>query len=650
MTKTTIFLAVLGVCLPAWGQIIYVDVRAAGANDGSSWADAYNHIQDALADASAADKPVEIRVAQGLYKPDHGAAVTLGSQGASFELLNGVALRGGFAGFGAINADARDFVAYETILTGDLSGDDAEIADPEDFEDEPTRAENSGRVLKARDTDGTALLDGFTITKGHEGLHQQSGTVTVSNCTFKSNSRDGIHTFRGDMTLINCIFEGNFWGVHNYGDNLTLIGCLFENNRGPSGAGVFSHGDNVTLLDCKFIGNVTAGAGGAVDCHADNLTIRNCVFTSNAAREGGAVKAWADRDDRVIVENCTFTGNRGGAIRQVTGRLIVSNCVFAGNVQNDGQGGAISTWGEYTSIRNCTFSDNSASDSGGAIYLPREGRISNSIFSGNSAPSIEGRFDELSVEYCTVEGGWPGEGNIDADPCFVRCGYWDDNGTEQNPHDDFWVDGDYHLRSQAGRPDPETGDWIADDVTSPCIDAGDPNSPIGTEPFPNGGRMNMGAYGAGGEAAKSYFGRPPCEVILAGDINGDCVVDFDDLAIVVSHWAMRGEDFVNKTPTVSVIAPEEGARIARPGPTLLRAQAHDVNGDVESVRFFVQQKLEDRTISTKPYGREGTYGWEYELTWDSTMPAGDWTVWAEAMDTEGLVGVSPEIVITLYNP
>ncbi|MHC4369065.1 MAG: hypothetical protein ACYSW8_15775, partial [Planctomycetota bacterium] len=81
MTKTTIFLAVLGVCLPAWGQIIYVDVRAAGANDGSSWADAYNHIQDALADASAADKPVEIRVAQGLYKPDHGAAVTLGSQG-----------------------------------------------------------------------------------------------------------------------------------------------------------------------------------------------------------------------------------------------------------------------------------------------------------------------------------------------------------------------------------------------------------------------------------------------------------------------------------------------------------------------------------------------------------------------------------------
>jgi len=77
---------------------------------------------------------------------------------------------------------------------------------------------------------------------------------------------------------------------------------------------------------------------------------------------------------------------------------------------------------------------------------------------------------------------------------------------------------------------------VQDDVTSPCIDAGDPSSPIGFEPFPNGGRINMGAYGGTAEASKSYFGEPLCETVIAGDINGDCKIDFTDLAFLSAHW------------------------------------------------------------------------------------------------------------------
>jgi len=73
-------------------------------------------------------------------------------------------------------------------------------------------------------------------------------------------------------------------------------------------------------------------------------------------------------------------------------------------------------------------------------------------------------------------------------------------------------------------------------VTSPCIDAGDPMSPIDHEPFPNGGRINMGAYGGTAEASKSYFGQPVCEEIIAGDINGDCIIDFKDFALMTLHW------------------------------------------------------------------------------------------------------------------
>ena len=75
-----------------------------------------------------------------------------------------------------------------------------------------------------------------------------------------------------------------------------------------------------------------------------------------------------------------------------------------------------------------------------------------------------------------------------------------------------------------------------DDVTSLCIDAGDPNSPIGDEPFPNGGIINMGAYGGTGEASKSYFGEPPCDTIIAGDINGDCKVDLKDFTLFANNW------------------------------------------------------------------------------------------------------------------
>jgi hypothetical protein len=103
-----------------------------------------------------------------------------------------------------------------------------------------------------------------------------------------------------------------------------------------------------------------------------------------------------------------------------------------------------------------------------------------------------------------VQGGsQPSHGNIDADPLFVEPGHWDLNGTPDDASDDFWVDGDYHLKSQAGRWDPVGEIWVHDDVTSPCIDAGNPASAFEQEPAPNGGRINIGVYGNTPEASKS---------------------------------------------------------------------------------------------------------------------------------------------------
>jgi len=71
-------------------KIIYVDDDANGVNDGFSWADAFNYLQDALAASQSGD---EIRVAQGVYKPDQGAGITPGNREATFQLITGVTLK-----------------------------------------------------------------------------------------------------------------------------------------------------------------------------------------------------------------------------------------------------------------------------------------------------------------------------------------------------------------------------------------------------------------------------------------------------------------------------------------------------------------------------------------------------------------------------
>ncbi len=103
--------------------ILYVDdSRIEGANNGSSWADAFTSLQSALDIAYASD---QIWVAQGVYTPSRrtkeGDPVS-----ATFSLVNGVALYGGFAGISGQEGDfsARDWQVYATVLSGDIDGDD----------------------------------------------------------------------------------------------------------------------------------------------------------------------------------------------------------------------------------------------------------------------------------------------------------------------------------------------------------------------------------------------------------------------------------------------------------------------------------------------------------------------------------------------
>ncbi|GAG09968.1 unnamed protein product, partial [marine sediment metagenome] len=133
----------------ATGKTIYVDDSAGGADDGTSWADAYVYLQDALYEAESGD---EIRIAQGTYWPDLGGGNMPGNQHAKFQLMNGAELYGGFPSGGTWNE--RDPDTYESILSGD-------IGTPGDASD------NSYHVVAASACADGTILNGFVITGGN---------------------------------------------------------------------------------------------------------------------------------------------------------------------------------------------------------------------------------------------------------------------------------------------------------------------------------------------------------------------------------------------------------------------------------------------------------------------------------------------------
>jgi parallel beta-helix repeat protein/predicted outer membrane repeat protein len=522
-------------------KIIYVDDDANGVNDGSSWQNAYIYLQDALTDVKNAEKPIEIRVAQGIYKPNQGLNPIWG-QMASFSLINGVTIKGGYAGLNEPNPDEISVEFYKSILSGDLNGDDIEVEDSADLIIQKTYNDNSLNIVSSHGNDANAVLDGFTISSGFNMswadpgpsggagmfIYNHSKPIII-NCTFTCNTaRDcggGILIFSSNPTILNCTFTKNYAnsgaGIfsgkgsgHSSPEpsNPIIYNCVFNNNYAYYGAGMYNYSGKPKLSNSTFKSNTSENSGAGI-YSSDIMEIKYCNFITNIASNGGGIAT----DANLTLENCIFSGNRaisssggGGACRLFGKNTMITNCTFCGN------------W----SLPNITLAKNSSS----LI------KIINSIIWDGQNTLPQSSLSSILVKYSDIQGGIEGEGNINSDPFFANPGYWDLKGTPYYLNDDVWIDGSYHLKSQAGRFDPNTQTWFQDDVTSPCIDSGDPNSPIGLETFPNGGRINMGAYGSTSEASKSYFGKPVCTTIVAGDINGDCKVDVLDFEIMLLHW------------------------------------------------------------------------------------------------------------------
>ena len=486
---TTVALAAVLALMAAAGQgalaadgVIYVDADATGANTGTSWEDAYADLQSALDTVSSHQ---EIWVAEGVYRPSREFSPG-DPRSATFRMKNDVALYGGFAGTES-SVEERDWEAHPSIISGDLNGDDGP-----DF---ANNDENSYHVFyhpDGTDLNSSAILDGFTISGGNAdgdephyrggGMHNFRSSPTLSNCAFSGNSADspggglynsnasspvvtncafvgnqardggGIFNYLSSPLLSSCTFLDNLalregGGIYNLGSYSTLIDCTFSGNSAYSGGGIANvHESSPMLIDCVFVGNSADQDGGGMYNFTVSPTLTNVVFSGNSAYSGGGM---SNDVSSPALTNCTFSSNSaleygGGMENAASSAPTLMNVIFSGNSANDG--GAISNDVSSPTMANCTFSGNSA-DWGGGMYNNDASMpvLTNCILWGDSLQKIYSSDGTSApvVTYSDVQGGYAGEGNIDADPLFMDP----DNG-------------DYHLQ-----------------LDSPCIDAGDNDAP-----------------------------------------------------------------------------------------------------------------------------------------------------------------------------
>jgi hypothetical protein len=378
--------------------IIYVSEKATGENNGSSWKDAYNDIQDAIAQSKSGD---DIWVAEGTYY----ASET--DESVSFSLVDGTNFFGGFAGT-ETSISQRDLENHETILSGDIDKDG-------------TTEGNTDNILLA--TNG--IIDGFIIEDGYSssdhgrmpnmamGAQSDSsslkfGPAASGNSNSKmgpppmggsapsqTNTQDQGHSSPDMVTSGDAESTRNGAGIVIWGVSATIKNTTIRNCFADKGGGIYinvtselsqqpllynvtvencsssSRGggisidmrSNPTFIDCSFIDNYCGGKGGGVyNDFGCSPRFFNCLFVGNNSEMASGIGN--DGVSNSILYNCTFTENesseQGAAVYQGTGPFndpIIINSVISGNISENGQS-SIFNWNESnTAVYNSVVED-----------------------------------------------------------------------------------------------------------------------------------------------------------------------------------------------------------------------------------------------------------------------------------------------------
>ncbi len=391
-------------------------------------------------------------------------------------------------------------------------------------------------VVKCVNGEGPdTVLQGLTITGGAApfeggGMYIDASSPTVVDCVFTGNSAGflggGMSSYLSAAIVRDCTFSDNTSyylgaGMANFHCTTTVIDCTFEaNSVEGQGGGMYNEGgDGPTVIGCTFAENWAMLGGGMVNSGC-NPTIINSRFIGNSALFDGA--ALANSIAGASVVNCTFIGNTangngGGMHSEGAPGPVVSNCIFYGNSAQNG-GGISGNFGNVTVVRNSILWDNTPDQ-----IMDLEGGI--------------------TVLHSDVQGGCPGEGNINVNPLCVDPSVGNLRLLPSSPCIDTGDNDAVPADEQDLDEDGDTSELLPIDLDgAPRFVDGDGDGSI---------TVDMGAYEFQGSTCPADFdgdgavGPSDLANLLGAwgsnpnhpaDLDGDSAVGAFDLAILLGNW------------------------------------------------------------------------------------------------------------------
>ena len=320
-------------------RVRYVDDDAAPGGDGLAWSSAFQSLIEALNHANAhphlSGEWYSIRVAQGVYTPGS-------TRDATFTILSGTTVTGGFAGIRALDPDEHDPSRFVTVLSGDLSGDD--------LPGFVNRSDNAYHVV----TFGCPYGGGF-----------------VRHCTVRGGHADGQGSNGIGGAAFAC-WDGYYWGFDS---------CRLTDNFAVQGGAIGVTSGFAYLRDCIIDGNRALESGGAV--FACSTYFVSCRFLGNEVVGDSGI---------------------GGAIHILAGTATLSGCVVSGNHASSA-GGGIATLGGVLRLGHCSFANNSSGEGAAAFIDSSYSLIESSAFDGAGAQFVARRPLSIDLHRSIVNGG-----------------------------------------------------------------------------------------------------------------------------------------------------------------------------------------------------------------------------------------------------
>ncbi len=269
-------------------------------------------------------------------------------------------------------------------------------------------------------------------------------------------------------------------------------------------------GDLVLVHDGRYTETIDL-SGKAITVATQWLVDPNILGPSiiDSLGMGPVVRMASGEGNNCLLSGFTILGNREPNRPTVScngSGALISHCAICGNMSLGDLGATVVCMDSEMKFINCTLTGNRTGPNGAVFWFVDSPsvRVLNTIIWGNDGPAMAVLSGSAPrVDYSDIQGGWPGSGVFDLLPQFADPGRWEDRGVRNDPTDDLWIPGDYHVRSSHGRLDTRIAAWLLDEVDSPDIDAGHPESVWLRELQNHGYRSNIGLYGGTPQASKS---------------------------------------------------------------------------------------------------------------------------------------------------